>query len=123
MVFLRHGARPQRADPRSVATGPADEPHGGSRRDKGGSPWLAEQRRLRAVREAQTDAPAAKHCWVVDPRWPGRHAGLLLSWERTTDGWLGRVALAPDRDAELVVALVPAVYLEDAARLTRRDPS
>lgn len=65
-------------------------------------------------RGAASPGDPAKHCWVVDPRWPGRHAGLLLGWERTPDGWRGRVALVPDREAELVVALVSAVYLENA---------
>lgn len=43
-----------------------------------------------------------------------RRDGLLLGWERTPDGWRGRVALVPDLDAVLVVALVSAVYLENA---------
>lgn len=122
MVFLRDGAATAPAQPPPGEAGPSESPTGGSRRDKGGSGFLAEQRRLRAVREAQAATSPAKHCWVRDPRWPGRHPGLLLAWEHTDDGWRGRVAIVPDHDAELLVALVAAVYLENATpRSSQRD--
>lgn len=114
MVFLRGGAAAAPAHLPPAGPAPPEPPAGGSRRDKGGSGFLAEQRRLRAVREAQATTSPAKHCWVRDPRWPGRHPGLLLAWEQTDDGWRGRVAIVPDHDAELLVALVAAVYLENA---------
>lgn len=113
MVFLRPDAvAGGSTEPDAEASGRPEVPLGGSRRAKGGSLWLAEQGRRRADERQRAGGSQAKHCWVVDPRWPGRHAGLLLGWERTEDGWRGRVALAPDADAELVVALVAAPYLE-----------
>lgn len=69
---------------------------------------LADLRRQQGAHRAAAD-PTPKHCWVLDdPRWPGRRAGLLLGWQRTSGGWVGRVVLAPAEDVELAVVLVPS---------------
>ena len=71
-----------------------------------------DQRRSRDEPGETPGAGAAKHCWVIDdPRWPNRHPGLLLSWERPVGGWVGRVVLVPTVGYELIVALVPAGHL------------
>jgi hypothetical protein len=42
-----------------------------------------------------TGPPEARHCWVINPDgWPGRWPGLLLEWQKTFDGWRGRVTFA-----------------------------
>jgi hypothetical protein len=43
-------------------------------------------------------SPTPKHCWVDDPRWPGRRPGLLLAWSRAERGWWGLVVLVEDGD-------------------------
>lgn len=86
------------------------------RRDR---PTLAERVAASGLGKAAPEAAevpgpgAAKHCWVVgDPRWPGRRPALLLGWVRDGRGWVGRVALAPGPDVEIVVAHVAAAHLD-----------
>ena len=81
------------------------------RRDR---PTLAERVAASGLRTApEQPAPGeAKHCWVDDPRWPGRRPALLLGWVRDGRGWVGRVALAPGPDVEIVVAHVAAAHLD-----------
>ena len=43
-------------------------------------------------------SPTPKHCWVDDPRWPGRRPGLLVKWARAERGWWGLVVLVTDDD-------------------------
>ena len=60
---------------------------------------------------APADAPAIRHCWVVDHH--GRLPGLLLEWKRVEGLWRGRV-VRPVRDSEGVAIVedwVPAECL------------
>ncbi len=43
-------------------------------------------------------SPTPKHCWVDDPRWPGRRPALLVKWSRAERGWWGLVVLVVDDD-------------------------
>ena len=83
-----------------------------------GQAWQEHERRLAELRAKQEgrnqdNYPApVKHCWVIDdPRWPGRRPGLLLGWQRTSRGWVGRVVLVPAEDVEVAVVLVPSQRL------------
>jgi hypothetical protein len=57
--------------------------------------------------------PARRHVWV-DVSGGYRHAGLVVSWRRTSDGgWEAQVAVA--RDASILVQWVPADRLTPVA--------
>jgi hypothetical protein len=55
-----------------------------------------------------------KHCWVSDPRWPGRRPALLLAWQWDEHGWRGRVAIPTGDDAGVALAWVAADRLVEA---------
>lgn len=70
--------------------------------------------RGRTVEPVTSPPPELKHVWVTDEH--GRRAGLLLRWERRSDGWWARVSYAA-RDAEgwaLVEEWLPAGVIERA---------
>jgi hypothetical protein len=58
-------------------------------------------------------SPTPKHCWVDDPRWPGRRPGLLLTWSRAERGWWGLVVLVEDGD-QVVTEWVAGAALTSA---------
>lgn len=79
----------------------------------GRGPTLAE--RTAAARLAQIpESVRSRHCWVIDPpQRPGTWPGIVLEWNRGTDGWHGRVAylVQLDDQAALVIAELPAEAL------------
>lgn len=55
-----------------------------------------------------------RHVWVAGPpEDAGPFPGVLIGWERRSDGWWGRVVYTlPGQDATVVVTWVPAVVLQ-----------
>ena len=68
---------------------------------------------------ADLERSVGRHCWVQGPAEdPGPFPGLLLTWRRGPDGWLGRVAyVLLDEHARpvLIDTWVPASALRPAS--------
>jgi len=70
-------------------------------------------RRAAAGTARTAPSPTPKHCWVDDPRWPGRRPALLLQWSRAERGWWGLVVLVED-DGQAVTEWVSGTVLTPA---------
>jgi hypothetical protein len=88
--------------------------------DRGrGAPDVAERlgfaKQVEQAKRATAARRVPRHCWAVDfPQAPGRWPGVLTSWRREKDGWLGYVTVAVEDETGVVTisCWVPARHLQ-----------
>jgi hypothetical protein len=107
--------RPTLAE-RAAASGVGAAGRKGSGSDRTAPPGAGSDRTAPpgAGSDRTAPSPTPKHCWVVDPRWPGRRPALLLQWRQRAGGWQGHIALVVGDATELTIVWVPAERLSQA---------
>lgn len=65
--------------------------------------------------------PLTTHVWIAtSPSQDHTIPGLLIAWERRSDGWWGRVVLG--RDGDTIITTIPSRLIKPALRSPSKEP-